>query len=612
LIRTEVSAPYRYPWVGLLVVIPLLAAAWMVDLPAKWGGFIGDSAVYYAMADSLAQDGDLLYTREDLVRITKEWSDGPQGILLSASETDPAVIHYAKPMLYPLLAAPLVRLLNTNGLLVFNALCFLVIISIGFYSFPRAESRTFDTVLWTLIFWGLSSVTPYVFTLTPDLFNSAIVMTGLLPWLVWQRRQDRDHAVYLLLVSGIVLGLSAAARPPNALFIVIPAWSYARKHFDDFRNLNWKRLLCRVAILIAIGTCFAAGAYLFFWASRELTGHAIAHGGFRKRIVGHFPFEAPGITFLNTGNEISTRSTQFVFHWSTLWLNIRYFFFGRFTGMVLYFLPAAAACLLALPWISKDPETGKSNGRFSAAAVCFGLVLFHLIYIPSNYHGGSCAVGNRYLISYLPAFFFLLRNPPGRKTILVIAGVTAIMSGALALNPIDTMTHYRDASKRDVYNRFLPEITLLNSWPVDDLNHVRVPFEGYFAYFADDNHWGKELDGIWVKGDAQTAFVLRCWKPEDVIRVKLTNGGVHNRIQIRIGSARYNIKADPGERFSFEIDPGNPKLFYNLGFTDRPSRPSFCYPVTVSTTDGFIPKFTEPGNDDSRFLGCFIQIMIPS
>ncbi|MBN1355438.1 hypothetical protein JXA40_04100 [bacterium] len=599
-------------WLGLIAAFPLLGAAWMVDLPAKWGGFIGDSGVYYAMADSLARDSDLLYTRSDLVRITREWPGGPQGVLLAANESRPDLIHYAKPALYPLLTVPLVMLFKTNGMLIFNALCFLGILWVGFRSFPDASDRTTDAVVWTLVFWGLTAVTPYVFTLTPDLFNCAAVMAGLYPWLLWQRQPAENRKIGLLAASVAILGLAAAARPPNALFIILPLWPVAENAVSQIRSRRSKPALRNVAVMAALVLAFAAGAALVLWLNRDLTGQAFAYGGARKRIVGHFPFETPDFTFMNTGEEISTRSTQFVFHWSTLWLNLRYFLVGRFAGLIPYFLPAAVSCLLAVPLGTRRAESGTSNGRLSAGLLCGLLVLFHLVYIPSNYHGGSCAVGNRYLISYLPAFFLLLRRPPGRRLILAVAAVAALLSGPLALNPIDAMARYPDAGKRPVLNRFPPEITLLNSWPVDDLRHVRVPFQGYFAYFADDNQWGKELDGFWVKGDSRASLVLRCWEPVAAFQVHIANGGAPNRLHVRIGKDRFNFKAQPGERFQIDADPGPATLFFNLGFTDRPSRPSYCYPVSISTTDGFIPKFTEPGSEDPRFLGCFIQIGLSS
>ncbi len=599
--KTNKELHFRF--LALLLLVPLAGMALMIDLPVEWGSFIGDSAVYYAMADSLAHDHDLLFTKKDLLRIEKEWPGGPQGVLLSADENNPDIIHYAKPILFPLLSSPLVFVLKSNGMLLFNVFCMMIILLVGFSAFPEDSDRPVDRILWTLVFWMLTVVPAYMFSLTPDLFNAACVMLGLWPWLLWERNAEKR--LFFPGLSIFILGIAAVARPPNALFILIPLWAFISTLFSDIKTGRYGKAFQCVRSIIILMFVFLAGAVLMFWITHILTGQFLAHGGFRKRITGHFPFEAPGITFLNTGNEISTRSTKFVFHWSTLLLNIKYFFIGRFTGLVCYFFPAAASMLLALPLFSGKKRGFHGSGRFSAWVVCLGMIFFHLVYIPTNYHGGSCSIGNRYLISYLPAFFFLLRRLPRRRTILAIALMTAVLTGPIAVNPFDSMKHYRDVSKRSTFDRFPLEITLLNSWPVDDDRHVRIPYNGYYAYFADDNQWGKELDGVWIKGKSTASFVLRCWKPVRNFQVKLKNGGCVNTIKGTLGQAAFLKSAAPGEHFVLNLSPGPPKLFYNLS-----GNPSYCYPVRITTTNGFIPKFSEPGNQDTRYLGCFIQISI--
>ncbi len=44
--------------------------------------------------------------------------------------------------------------------------------------------------------------------------------------------------------------------------------------------------------------------------------------------------------------------------------------------------------------------------------------------------------------------------------------------------------------------------------------HRRVDYGNYFLYFSDDNQFGKENEGFWVKGRSTTDMVMRCWKPE--------------------------------------------------------------------------------------------------
>ncbi|MBN1297754.1 hypothetical protein JXA80_13315 [bacterium] len=590
---------HRLKWWILLAAAPLIAGAAQLDLPAFWDGFIGDSAVYYAMADSLAHDGDLRYTPIDLMRITTDWPAGPQGILLTADPNNPSIIHYAKPLFYSLIGAPLVRIAATNGLLILNALCFTALLFMGCLAFPEWETRRpWEIILWNLVFWNLSALPAYIFSLTPDLFNGTLVMAGLLPWI---RHNHSHRPLRMLALSALILGIAAASRPPNALFLVLPLWSIligpTTSESPGLSTITHQRLIHRLTIITCALLLFAAGIGFVYGLSHFLTGQGFAYSGFRKRIVGTLPFQTPGATFLNTGLIMSTESTRFVFNWDTVCHNARYFFIGRFAGLVPYFFPAFVSLLSVIP-------AGDSRSvRRPVLAVIAGLFLFHIIYIPSNWHGGSCAVGNRYLVAWLPAFFVLLRRPPHRRLIVLTALLTALLTGSIALNPASAFRDYRDTAKRPVTQAFPMEITLLESWPVDDLGHRRVEYGDHFAYFADDNQFGRENDGFWVRGKSRADMVIRCWKPAETVRLTIRNGGEAGRVSGAVGRDRFSYRAEAGEVFAIDMKPGPAVRSYNLA-----GNPSWCYPVRIEVQSGFIPRYSEPGSTDHRFLGCFVQI----
>ena len=113
-----------------------------VDFPRAAFGFKSDEATYYMMAHSLAEDGDLSYRREDLVRVWREFPAGPTGLFLKKGrdvsvsfggafpfvhlryrpDPRPARLYYGKSYMYPLVAAPFVWLFGTNGFLLLHAL----------------------------------------------------------------------------------------------------------------------------------------------------------------------------------------------------------------------------------------------------------------------------------------------------------------------------------------------------------------------------------------------------------------------------------------------------------------------------------------------------------
>src|SRR3954447_25229819 len=83
-VATQTAEPDFRP--GALLALLLLCVyggiAVSVDFPRTAMGIQSDEATYYMMGHSLAEDGDLTYRREDLVRVWKEFDSGPAGLFL--------------------------------------------------------------------------------------------------------------------------------------------------------------------------------------------------------------------------------------------------------------------------------------------------------------------------------------------------------------------------------------------------------------------------------------------------------------------------------------------------------------------------------------------------
>ncbi len=80
--------------------------------------------------------------------------------------------------------------------------------------------------------------------------------------------------------------------------------------------------------------------------------------------------------------------------------NARYFVFGRYTGLLPYYLPAlvAAACCLVF-WRRVLLQQWLTLGAIAIAIV--GM----LIWLPFTWAGGGGAPGNRYFLCLYPALF---------------------------------------------------------------------------------------------------------------------------------------------------------------------------------------------------------------
>ena len=139
---------------ALGVIGVLLAGfALTVDYPREAGTFWSDAATYYTMAHSIAEDGDLRFTREDIERVFLEFENGPSGIFLKRGQeldltfvtTIPFLVsqgpltedlYFAKAFVYSLTAAPLVVLFGTNGLLLLHAVLSTTVLVTGYF-LPR-------------------------------------------------------------------------------------------------------------------------------------------------------------------------------------------------------------------------------------------------------------------------------------------------------------------------------------------------------------------------------------------------------------------------------------------------------------------------------------------
>ena len=127
---------------------------------------------------------------------------GPEGIFLKRAKDNqwsidrtPPFVHvrrvpygrddrlfFGKALVYPLAAAPLVRLAGLNGMLLFNVLL-LVGVFLGGYYFLRARSSSMIAAVFALGFLGASIAPLYVVWLTPEVFNLSLVFYAYFLWL---------------------------------------------------------------------------------------------------------------------------------------------------------------------------------------------------------------------------------------------------------------------------------------------------------------------------------------------------------------------------------------------------------------------------------------------
>ena len=179
----------------LLISAVFLGFALSADLPALHAGFLAaDQATYFSIAQSLAYDHDLEYTKKDLIRYKERFWAGPQGLFLKRVMTPAGEkLYFAKSMAYALFAAPFVRIFGANGPIVFHALLVALLLLMGL-AFFSLHNRPGLSLLRIMTYLCASVAGAYALWIAPDFFNLFCVFTVLFLWLYKHRRAEGGTA----------------------------------------------------------------------------------------------------------------------------------------------------------------------------------------------------------------------------------------------------------------------------------------------------------------------------------------------------------------------------------------------------------------------------------
>ena len=602
----------------------LVALAFAARIPQFWA----DGATYHAMAWSLAEDGDLRYEARDIFRVRRELPSGPQGIFLKRAsggliadraagfpwlqrvgEKEPR-IYFAKAFLYPLAAAPLVKLFGTRGLLVTNALCLSLAIVLAYRELRRQGSpgRALPAAL--LLFLG--TVAPlYLIWPQPELLNLALVTAALVAW-----RRERP------LLSAVLIGLAAYSKPYNVLLALpLGVEPLLRGRYPTFAKGLAASALRALVVTATVGAHFGA--------NKAITGEMNYQGGERKTFYGTFPFETQAVTFGNSGIWATTNELGPAVEVSGAELaagkpargsapprsgsemrasflrNLGYFWIGRYAGVLLYFFPAFVALVL---FLARGPRTVAGGLAVAALAVSY---LFYIWAIPDNWYGGGGTIGNRYFLNLLPLAIFFV--PRGAEWAVAASGLLcALWLAPVFAAPVAHSLRPGDHAMRPPFRSFPPELTMLNDlsiftdpWrkkrPVGDTEgdaqrHVPADAQAYYLYFTDDGTFGREerggVPGFWVRGGARAEVILRALEPVRKIKLTVTGGPAGDEVAVTAGGRTQTLRVGAGESATAELAPGPGFAWYD----------TFVHVLHFRSTHGALL----PGTD--RTAGAFVRL----
>ncbi|MBN1222599.1 MAG: hypothetical protein JXB23_05090, partial [Candidatus Aminicenantes bacterium] len=118
------------------------------------------------------------------------------------------------------------------------------------------------------------------------------------------------------------------------------------------------------------------------------------------------------------------------------------------------------------------------------------------------------------------------------------------------------------------------------------------PQQDYALYFQDDNTFGKEIEGFWVKGKQHAHLILETNQPLSEISVTLTSP-VEGTTSIQVGPYKRKVTRTKNTGFSRNITFSAIKGFPLGGFT--------LYTISIEDSSGFIPFQQDCRVKDNRY-----------
>ncbi|MGD2295189.1 MAG: hypothetical protein PVF22_05070 [Candidatus Aminicenantes bacterium] len=589
----------------LLFFLFFLGMSLFINIPALQKEFLfADEATYFAITQSLANDCDLEYSMQgqDLNRYYRKFGSGPQGIFLKKGKD--GKIFFAKSFIYPLFAAPFLKILGVNGFFVLHTILLILLLFMG-YAYFSLDNKPLLSLSAVLTFFFASVAVVYFIWITPDFFNIFLAFTVIFLWLYKHRYKKKvaekdpkkwwtkfllsDWSDYL---AAALAGMAFFSKPPN-IVLMGPL---------VLHTLFKKRFLKTVFIILFFAVVTGA-----FWGTNYLvSGDWNYQGGERKTFYSNdgrgFPLKDKGLTFDKTGWTMTSEGygLKHLLPVKISVYNFFYYFIGRFTGIIWYFFPAFLFLILFIIG-QKSWEQWLLLGAIAAG------ILIYIVLMPDNYGGGGGALANRYFLNIYPLFLFLPGIQRNKKELILSWIMAAVFISPILANPL-LHSHYPATHAKKFPFKLLPvEMSLVNNHPTMTnpaafRQEVGTEPNIGWLHFLDDNfHPRQETDGFWTRGSRTCEMILKTWFPVKELRFHLLNNPrLQNEIKIKVGGKTQRITLGKNQRgsLSFPI-----KRVFRM-------ESNHLYKIKIKASKGAIPYFEARDSNERRHLGVFFGIEI--
>lgn len=625
---------------ALAVAVLLLAVAWALPLPEAP---LGDDATYLLAAASVWEDGDLRYGAEDLARGYAVWDGGPRGLALA---DDGGALVYARPFLYPVLAAPAYGLLGPRGLRVLGMALFLAVFAAARRRLlgPRSRGGPCGVA-------GAEAGSPGARPPAPPAGGGGLLLGGFLfasAAAIWTLRFDpavlvmacaffgvglwcrvRSEAVWglreLLPLAGAGALLAVAAlHEPLLAVLALPV------AVDLLWCRRWKAAAVFLLALAAAGLLLgglqerAAGAW-----GPELLREA-------RTFAGPFPGEArpaveepgggaallagaildggaaPGLG----GRPDGVRSTGPAAGPGLAARRLLWLAAGRHVGVLPYF--PFALFVLGLYLADLRRPGGRSRHLVAAALLAAGVLALLGVGAAGSWAEGVApggAPGARGLALVYPVLLFLPRRLRGGKALLLpFAAAGLWLAPALAGAAAGTASGPgAELPARDPAYRVLPlELELLaegrlpgyqvlHRFPVAQGGPWLVPRR---TFYASERH----ADGVWVRGGSRSEVFVVAREPVEAVRFTASSIAAESALLVR-GEGRFRVRFDTeGKRAGVPVEVRPELVAEGLGlFFPEAREEERIYRLVIEVTGGAVPARVDPASGDPRYLGVFLE-----
>jgi len=587
-----------------LAAATLVVLAAVMPVTAHKEGFFSDEATYYAMAYSLAYDGDIRYEIHDLERVYDNgWAGGPSGIFLRY-DADTAQIHYAKAFVYSATAAPFVRLFGDRGFFLMHALMLAGVLLAG-YAYLRRFLSAQTSAAWVAVYFLGSIGLIYYFWITPEIFNLATGFFATFLWLYkerppgwpddapWQPRGWLAGA-WTDWAAAFLYGVAAYSKPPSIILLgPLMAWLLLRGRYKQ---------------LVAVTLVAAFTVIALFGVTQAITGDWNYMGGDRRTFHGPYPFQHTYESFHDIGTSMVTDMSEYQNRFPRLDHlaadMTAYLWVGRNGGLLIYMLPAVLA---ALAWAASSRRRWLSPYTLLIAATAVNIFAYITV-IQANWLGGGGTIGSRYFMGLYYAPFFAIPAGIGLLAPFAAWAVWTVFLSGIVLDPWASSASPGRHTKSMPFTLLPPEFGMLTDLPFNtDPMYRRIVLPtadgtaeqlDYDLFFLDDATYLREplAPGFWVKSRSRAEVVVRAEAAVQTIVVHLTNGPVANQVTVTVDGRHQTVTLAPEEQATVRLDATTRFTFLD-GYIHR---------LLIDSRSGGVPMLHDDISEDFRHLGVFV------